>query len=388
MGSISDFLRGTVRVEITGAFPEGLLNAAAQAGIELWDAEQPDAWTLRLSGYENSLGLLSEMALGCGCELAVNERRGGSGNVRFLRRRPGLVVGLILTAALLLLSSLFIWRIDIRGNERLSRGQILRALADSGVDVGCFWPRMDVEKVRGCMLQRLPEIGWMTVNVSGSRAVVVISERLPKPEIYRESGCVDLIAEKDGLIRRISVLAGTPHAEPGQPVTKGQMLIEGRRASLTESGELLRARGTVMAETWTQRDAVCPREEEIKTSAGVARSRFALCFGKQRLNLYFSSGKAIDACDKIISEYTLGVKGLFALPVRIVHERLVPYRTQMGDGCDREAMARHLYSALEQSMQGQILDWHLTEGTHGGLYVLTLRAHCSENIAAAVQRPE
>ena len=40
---VIDRIRGVVRAEIFGAFPESLLNAAAAAGIELWELESPSA---------------------------------------------------------------------------------------------------------------------------------------------------------------------------------------------------------------------------------------------------------------------------------------------------------------------------------------------------------
>ena len=66
---------------------------------------------------------------------------------------------------------------------------------------------------------------------------------------------------------------------------------------------LVRARGSVMADTWYEIDAVCPEEMEIKTDIGLARHCFSQVLGKRRINFYISSGKAIDECDKIINEY-------------------------------------------------------------------------------------
>ena len=40
---ISDQLRGTVRLELFGAFPVGVLNTAAAEGVELWDAVSVNA---------------------------------------------------------------------------------------------------------------------------------------------------------------------------------------------------------------------------------------------------------------------------------------------------------------------------------------------------------
>ena len=138
-----------------------------------------------------------------------------------------------------------------------------------------------------------------------------------------------------------------------------------------------------MADTWYELSAVCPVRERLKTPAGVPHSRFALVFGKTRLNLYIGSGKTIDGCDKIISEYTLGLPGLFSTPLRLVRERFVPYRLSTGDDYDPEAAGQRLYALLEGRTEGQILESALTPGRAGELHVLTLRAHCTENIAIA-----
>ena len=142
-----------------------------------------------------------------------------------------------------------------------------------------------------------------------------------------------------------------------------------------------------MADTWYEISAVCPKKEELKYSAGLPHSRFALVFGKRRINLYLSSGKTIDGCDKIISEYRLGWEGLFSTPVRLVRERFVPYRIESGSAWDPAESGRRLYAMLESVTEGQILSHNLSPGTSGELYVLTLRAHCTENIAMPRELP-
>ena len=48
---------------------------------------------------------------------------------------------------------------------------------------------------------------------------------------------------------------------------------------------------------------------------------------------------------------------------------------------DPEETARRLYAFLERRTEGQILSHSFTPGQTGELHVLTLRAHCTENIA-------
>ena len=378
---ISDRIRGVVRLEIFGALPGSLLNAAVNEGSVLWQVESIDANTLRLSCWEGELERLRRLAERAGCELRVLSRSGGSGNLRFLRRRRALLAGLLLSAIVLLLSSLFVWQIEVRGCRRLSRGQVLRALSDCGFSVGSFWPGTNVESLRSRMQLLRPEIGWLSVNVSGSRAVVLIVEREEKPPLPAEAGPAELVAARSGLVRRVSVLEGQALVVPGQVVTEGETLAAGRLESLANGSRAVHARGSVMAETWQELLAVRPASEELKTPRGLSYSRFALVFGKRRINLYLGSGKTLDGCDKMVTEYTLGVSGLFTAPLRLVRERLIPYASREGTDPDIAGMAEGLRALLEAQTEGQILDSRLSSAASRGLLTVTLRAHCIENIA-------
>lgn len=387
MARISDWLRGTVRAELVGAFPAGLLNALASRGVELWDVESADAYNLRLTLYESRLPELEELAKRAGCEMRVIRRVGGVGGRRRVLRRPALLIGLLMTALLLTVSSLFVWDVEVRGTDRLSRAKVLRTLEDCGLGVGSFWPGVNTELLRSDVMLKLPEIGWMAVNICGSRATAVIVEREEKPEMAGEERAAELVASRGGLVQRVNVLEGSPKVREGQLVTEGEVLVGAELPSLANEPRLVRARGAIMADTWYELTAVRPLEEVLKSPKGVPRSRFALVFGKKRVNLYFGSGKTLDGCDKIISEYTLGIPGLFSTPIRLVRERFVPYQTHGGSDCDASEIGRRLYALLESQAEGQIMSYSLTPGRTGELFALTLRAHCTENIAKAREIP-
>ncbi|MBQ2960737.1 MAG: sporulation protein YqfD [Oscillospiraceae bacterium] len=371
--------QGRIRLQIFAALPESYINAAAASGIEIWRLKRIDSNTLCFDAFESSLEMLEQLAKACSAEIEVFRYR--AVRRRILKSRWLLLLLCLGMGTLLLISSLFIWKVEVHGNSHLSKGEILRVLEDSGIYVGRFWPGIKADDVRGEFMPKLPDVGWMTVNISGSRAVVLINERQQKPEIYDEAAAADLIASKTGLLRRVSVLNGKAAVEPGQAVVVGEKLADGRLESIMGSERLVRARGSVMADTWYEIDSVCPEEMELKSQRGISRHRFALVLGKRRINFYISSGKAIDECDKIINDYTLGVEGHFALPLRLVHEVIIPYESTAGKGYDTEEMGRSLLATLDSSVEGQILQSSLTESFARGLYVLTLRAHCIENIA-------
>ncbi len=367
------------KAEAFGAYPESLINAAAAEGLELRSLERFNQNTLSFEIYERDMDAVKHLAAKCAVELKIikylEPRR------RLARRRLLLLPIASVMLLCLLLSSLFVWQIDVVGAHNLSRGQLLRALEDSGLRLGCFWPGINADEIRSRLMLKMPDIGWMTVNISGSRAVVLINERADKPEIYDASKAADLVASKTGIIRRVSILGGRAEVEPGQAVTAGEKLASGELLSIMGREQRVRSRGSVMADTWYEIDAVCPEEMELKYDAGFTRHRFALVFGKRRINFYISSGKAIDECDKIIDEYNLGINGHFALPIRFVHERIVSYAHSPGQDYNSESMKTHLMQLMDNQLEGQILQSAFTESNTSGLYVMTLRAHCVENIA-------
>lgn len=374
-------LRGAARIELIGALPEAALNACAINGLMLWELECVDECTVRATVYEDQLDKLRLIAEKTMCELRLISMRGGSRSRKMVKRRLWLLISAVVVGALLCVSSLFIWEIDVRGCESLNQGQVLRALADCGVEPGCFWPGMSADLVRSKMLISLPELSWMTVNVSGSRAIVLVCERDEKPEIFDESAPSDIVAGKTGIISRVSIQSGKALVSRGQAVIEGEKLVSGRVESLSNPPRYVCARGQIMADTYYELCAACPEELSIKGEPGAARKKIALKIGKKRINLYFGSGNDIDGCDKIIKEYNLGIEGLFATPISLVEEKLVSRQHSAGSYTDEAGMKQRLYEYLASSIDGQIISRGYSVCREGGTLYVTMTAHCLEDIA-------
>ena len=71
-----NFLRGSLRIEVTGAFPERFLNLCAQGGVAFWALELPDPHTLHLRIAQQETKKVQELARRVGCEITVLERSG------------------------------------------------------------------------------------------------------------------------------------------------------------------------------------------------------------------------------------------------------------------------------------------------------------------------
>ena len=388
MSGFFDRIGGIVKLRITGVRPESVLNACALAGIELWGLECVDECCIDVLAHEAQLEDIRKICIRCMCGVSVLSIRGGSRWRKLARRRIWLIIAAAIVFLALVISSLFIWDFDVEGNKNLSSGEILRSLAECGVTEGSFWPGLPVDIIRSDIILKKPEIAWLTVNVSGSKATVLVEERAGKPEIYSESSVADIVASQSGVVRRLSVMNGKPLVLRGQTVMKGDVLVSGTMDSITGETRCVRALADVQAETWYERTAGCFIEESVKAERTKYARRFAIKLGKSRINFYFDSGKDIDVCDKIIKEYKIGISGLFTLPVSIITEQYICYDYASGPCRTARELEESLKDWLENSIDGQIESISFSQTESRGLLMVTMRAKCLENIAETAEPPQ
>jgi similar to stage IV sporulation protein len=379
-------LAGVAEAELASGEPEELLTRCGEAGIPVWQVRRRDGCSLILCLWERDFPLLQTLAEENGAELRLLSLRGGSSGRARLRARRVLLAALLLAAGLLLSSSLFVWEVEVRGCEKLTEGRVLRALAECGVERGTYWPGVSPELVRSRMLTRVPDLAWMTVNFSGSRAVVLVQERQERPEIYREDSPAEIRASASGVIRRVTVLNGRCLVQPGDAVLAGELLISGEMESLTDPIPPQRAMGEVWAETWYELSAACPLDALKCGTKEEERGRLAVQIGKKRWILWGNGKKGLDECGKIVHEYNLGIKGLFALPVSLIRESGLERHPGASEEQRAAEMRASLLRRLEGQIDGEILESSFSVSRTDDLLIVTLRAHCFENIAQTVEQ--
>lgn len=143
------------------------------------------------------------------------------------RRRKGLAIGLGLFFAIINVLSMFIWSIDIEGNNQVSTCQMKETLRDNGVYIGAFKNNLDVYKAEKDFELQLGKVGWMSVNIIGSTASVELSESYDVPQIVDTTKPCNLKAKKAGQIIKMDVREGQNSVSIGDGVAKGQLLVSG-----------------------------------------------------------------------------------------------------------------------------------------------------------------
>ena len=384
---------GVAECTVSGDGVPIFLNRCASAGVPvlsaMWREDASLTLMLRLRDTERAAAL----AAASRCKLLIVRRSGIPALRKTLLRRVIPVLGLLCFFALLLWSKLFIWEMDVSGNEHVSAARVLNALSECGIRPGSFWPAFTSDNLRSELLLKLPELAWATVNIHGSRAEVIVRERVPKPMIYDAGAPTALVAGRVGFVTGVQTLNGTARVRPGSAVVPGEMLIEGVAQSAFSGARELHALGSVQAETYYEISAELPTEMFARESTAPQGSLWAIELGRKRINFYRNSSICRDNCDKIEKTWEWKKEGLFSLPVRLVRIRFTGYSLH-----PRARDAQRVRTALEQQLRrrllavlgtdGSIAQERFSCGRSDGNIVVCLHARCSEEIAVEKSRTQ
>ena len=388
-------LRGDVRVRARSAFPERVLNVCSARGIALRAPRFVGEEELAFSVDRRDWRRLRAACADVGAEARIERVAGVPFFLGRLRRRHALLAGLAACAALLALSSCFIWDIQVEGNGDVPREKILRVLAKNGVKRGTFAYAIRQHDLCNRALPELPELAWLTVNTRGCRATVVVRRRVPKPEIVNESAPTNVVATRDALVTEVRALDGEAKVLPGTMVRRGQLLISG--VVETDGVERpvvgtrwLAGKGTVTGRTWYELSVKIPLFYDVKQPAGEESRSFAVLWGEKRAKLSIKgTGNLSTECDKIISRNQWALPGGLLLPVTWVTETHVPYetvRTQRSRESARELgrAALESYLASQLGEGGEIVSARVADAAQGDWLLVTLSAECREQIGTVV----
>ena len=383
MSRAVNYLRGQVLVRVESAFPERVLNLCAARDLGFWDLqwESETAFTCRLSRAD-----FRELRRAAGkleCSVTPLHRSGAPYTLRRLLSRPALAAGAVAVGLWLVLGSFFIWEFTIEGNETLPDEVILRALEEQGVGIGSFGLSLDGEDLRNRILLELPELVWLTVNVSGCRASVQVRERVPVPETVDRKALSNLVARRAGLVLEVHAFSGVKCVVEGMSVEEGQILISGVEDTENFGARTTAGLGEVKGRTWHTLTAKLPLTVQKKVYAG-EKTGYSLIFGKKRVKFFGNSSIEGRNYDKITKRMKLSFLGV-PLPVTVEQEKWQFFETQpaAADPAALEELGRAvLEDRLHREVEpyGTVSSSLCTAKARSGTLEVTLRAECEESI--------
>ena len=231
---IDYWLRGYIRIKISGKQLERLINLLAKEKFELWDLRRIEGelyTNIKLEVREEIEEYLEEI----NCQYEIISQHGLPYLMQRLVQRKFLLLGLITFILLIYTLSSFVFFIEIKGAKKIKDQKLKRQLADLKVRPGVLKSSISLEELTEIIVQQNQRVAWANLYFKGTKLVLEVVE---KKIIDTEVRPSDLVAKKSGIIKKLIVFRGTPKVKEGATVKKGQILISREVEEIKEVKEV------------------------------------------------------------------------------------------------------------------------------------------------------
>lgn len=370
--------------------------------------------TLRTGPYRRYLALLRRRNLPLP---ELTDHRGLPVWIKRAAARPGMIAGACIAAAIVILSTMFCWRVDVicldnawavRDADYVDTEAVKAELASMGVGTGLFLPGFDVRSAENRFLIQSDSVSWMAINRRGTvlsvevRSSHAVTDEKEGDIRITEDGLwegMNLVADADGKIVRFAVEDGNIVVSAEQMVMKGDLLAAGIFESSDGDVRYSCARGKVWAETIRQLRAEIPLQVTEDIATGKTETRYTGHFFRfslpviTRSNVTFleifqnwrkKTGFSDGEYDTIIDEHILTLPDETPLPFTCTAEtRLYKTRkTRTLTGEEALALAeRSLAEQLSGMPDVTVLSTETNTVWEDDRLIVMREVYCIDNIA-------
>ncbi len=264
------WLRGFVVFELTGKFPERFINICARLGVSLFNPLPRGRniyGGMLLCDYKR----IRPIARKCGVRLCVKERHGLPFVISRYRARSGLAAGAAAFAIIIVIMQSFVWTVEINGLGTVSGVDFAGILEEAGVYAGAFKGNLDLQRIQRKVMQDVEEIGWMSINIIGTKAEVEIKEKDKKPKLENVKTPCNIKASTDGVIVSMNTKSGKAVVPVGSAVKKGQLIVSGVVENSLQNINFVHSDAQVTAKTTRQVAFSTELHGEYKSPGGTAK---------------------------------------------------------------------------------------------------------------------
>ena len=372
------FLTGYVSFTAQGGFPERFINLCCREKIILWNLTSKNG-VITACAANRHYKKIRLPAKRSGMTVRIKNKHGMPIIMKKHTRRAGLLVGLVVSATVLLLLLTRVWSIDVVGNETTPSDTIIGVFEALGVKKGAKIADLDVTQLEIAATSELDSLVWLNINIDGSAVIIEVRERQTAHIEEKPTAPADIIAAHDGQIVVLRPFSGTQIASVGQAVLKGDLLISGVVENKDLTTSFCAAEGYVAARTRRKVTAEMPLENSFDKIKLLAK-RYRLSI----LNFEIPLGKneVEGSCGKFEKTSFVTVRGV-TLPLGVT--TVFYYCTEGGETVENGAviaLSRFFAEGRKQLSHTAVTDCDMTV-TRGAAVRFSGTYDCIENIAEA-----
>ena len=232
------------------------------------------------------------------------------------RKRKVFAVAVLVIAIFIFISTKFVWNIEINGNEKIAREEIINLIAEHGITKGILKQKIDTNKISNSIRLERDDISWLGITLKGTNAIINIKESIETPEVIDKNEICNIVANKDAKISKLVVHSGTARVAVGDEVKEGDLLVEGVMEGVHLGNRNVHADANVTGVICLQKEK---KEEFMQTKTvetGNMEIKREICINNFRINLNKRLSN-FENYDTIYSNHRIKLFSNFYLPIEV-----------------------------------------------------------------------
>lgn len=314
---ILNYFTGYVKIKVEGLFLERFINICVSKKILLMDIKREKSTIMYANVGIADYKKLKQVARKTKSKIKIQRKKGLPFTIKKYRKRKIFGILFVVILALLIVSSNYIWNIEISGNVKITNQEILQSLEGSGLKVGLSKNDIDINAVISKIRLDREDIAWIGITVKGTNAIVKIKEAAKAPEVIDENKFCNIVANKTGMITKINVQNGTVNVKVGDIVEEGDILVNGYLEGKYTGTRYVHGAATVEAKIWYTKKEKAMLKQQIPVQTGNEEKKYSIKFKKNQINLFKTLSK-FEKYDTINENKKIILFSNFYLPIEVV----------------------------------------------------------------------
>ena len=314
---ILNYFTGYVKIKVEGLFLERFINICVSKKILLMDIKREKSTIMYANVGIADYKKLKQVARKTKSKIKIQRKKGLPFTIKKYRKRKIFGILFVVILALLIVSSNYIWNIEISGNVKITNQEILQSLEESGLKVGLSKNDIDINAVISKIRLDREDIAWIGITVKGTNAIVKIKEAAKAPEVIDENKFCNIVANKTGMITKINVQNGTANVKEGDIVEEGDILVNGYLEGKYTGTRYVHGAATVEAKIWYTKKEKAMLKQQIPVQTGNEEKKYSIKFKKNQINLFKTLSK-FEKYDTINENKKIILFSNFYLPIEVV----------------------------------------------------------------------
>ncbi len=307
-------LIGYIRINVEGFYIEKFINICRQNGIFLWGIKREKASIMHTNISIKDFKKIKRITKQINCRVHIERKKGLPFFLDRYKKRKIFVIGLIAILLIIFGTSNFVWNIEVVGNEKINKDELIQELKEQGLEIGTPKRKINKNEIINTIRLKRNDVSWVGINIKGTNVTVKIVETEEKPEIINQDEYCNIVANKDALIQKIDSTKGTSVVKEGDLVKKGSILIGGWMEGKYTGVRYVHGAGKVMGKVWYTETARVQLKEEKIEKTGKEEKKYKINFNNFQINLYKTLSK-FEKYDTIYTDKKVKIFSDFYLPV-------------------------------------------------------------------------